>query len=74
MLDLLGSGKRILKHYVGKRGLKRQGRKKWQRQVEGVVKCLIAAFKHDDMACIATSLQLGVQVSVGLPNSDADVV
>jgi polyphosphate glucokinase len=41
--------KRTLEHYVGNRGLKRQGRKKWQRQVEEVVEHLIAALKPDDV-------------------------
>src|SRR4051794_36129071 len=34
--------KRTLEYYVGNAGLKRQGRKKWQRQVEEVVERLIA--------------------------------
>ena len=33
--------KRTLEHYVGERGRKRQGRKKWQRQVEEVVARLV---------------------------------
>jgi polyphosphate glucokinase len=41
--------KRTLEHYVGARGLKRQGRKKWQRHVEEVVERLIAALKPDDV-------------------------
>jgi polyphosphate glucokinase len=41
--------KRTLEHYVGKRGLKRLGRKKWQRHVEEVVERLIAALKPDDV-------------------------
>lgn len=41
--------KRTLEYYVGNRGLKRQGRKKWQRQVEEVVERLIAALKPDDV-------------------------
>jgi polyphosphate glucokinase len=41
--------KRTLEHYVGNRGLKRQGRKKWQRHVEEVVERLIAALKPDDV-------------------------
>jgi polyphosphate glucokinase len=41
--------KRTLEYYVGKRGLKRQGRKKWQRHVEEVVERLIAALKPDDV-------------------------
>ena len=41
--------KRTLEHYVGNEGLKRQGRKKWQRQVEDVVERLIAALKPDDV-------------------------
>src|SRR5215468_1104538 len=41
--------KRTLESYVGKRGLKRLGRKKWQRHVEDVVGRLIAALKPDDV-------------------------
>jgi polyphosphate glucokinase len=41
--------KRTLEHYVGNRGLKRQGRKKWQRHVEEVLERLIAALKPDDV-------------------------
>jgi polyphosphate glucokinase len=41
--------KGTLESYLGKRGLKRLGRKKWQRQVEEVVKRLIAALKPDDV-------------------------
>jgi polyphosphate glucokinase len=41
--------KRTLEHYVGARGLKRQGRKKWQRHVEEVVGHLVAALKPDDV-------------------------
>jgi polyphosphate glucokinase len=41
--------KRTLEHYVGNRGLKRLGRKKWQRHVEEVVERLIAALKPDDV-------------------------
>jgi polyphosphate glucokinase len=41
--------KSTLEHYVGNAGLKRQGRKKWQRQVEEVVERLIAALKPDDV-------------------------
>ena len=41
--------KRTLESYVGKRGLKRLGRKKWQRHVEEVVGRLIAALKPDDV-------------------------
>jgi predicted NBD/HSP70 family sugar kinase len=41
--------KRTLEHYVGKRGLKRQGRKKWQRLVEEVLGRLVAALKPDDV-------------------------
>ena len=41
--------KRTLEYYVGDRGLERQGRKKWQRQVEEVVGRLIAALKPDDV-------------------------
>jgi len=41
--------KRTLEYYVGARGLKRLGRKKWQRHVEDVVARLIAALKPDDV-------------------------
>jgi len=41
--------KRTLEHYVGIRGLERQGRKKWQRHVEEVMGRLIAAIKPDDV-------------------------
>jgi polyphosphate glucokinase len=41
--------KRTLEHYVGKRGLKRLGRKKWQRHVEEIVERLIAALKPNDV-------------------------
>jgi polyphosphate glucokinase len=41
--------KRTLEHYLGNRGLKRQGRKKWQQQVEEVVERLSAALKPDDI-------------------------
>ena len=41
--------KSTLEHYVGARGLKRLGRKKWQRHVEEVVEHLIAALKPDDV-------------------------
>jgi polyphosphate glucokinase len=41
--------KRTVEYYVGNRGLKRQGRKKWQRRVEEVVERLIAALKPDDV-------------------------
>jgi polyphosphate glucokinase len=41
--------KRTLEYYVGNAGLKRQGRKKWQRHVEEVVERLIAALKPDDV-------------------------
>jgi polyphosphate glucokinase len=41
--------KRTLEHYVGSRGLKRLGRKKWQRHVEEVVERLIAALEPDDV-------------------------
>jgi predicted NBD/HSP70 family sugar kinase len=41
--------KNTLEHYVGARGLKRLGRKKWQRHVEEVVGGLIAALKPDDV-------------------------
>jgi polyphosphate glucokinase len=41
--------KRTLEYYVGKRGLERLGRKKWQRCVEEAVERLIAALKPDDV-------------------------
>jgi polyphosphate glucokinase len=41
--------KRTLEYYVGKRGLLRQGRKKWQRHIESVVARLIKALKPDDV-------------------------
>lgn len=41
--------KRTFEHYIGCRGYKRQGRKKWQRQVEEVVARLIAVLKPDDV-------------------------
>jgi predicted NBD/HSP70 family sugar kinase len=41
--------KRTLEHYIGARGLKRQGRKKWQQQVDEVVARFIEALKPDDL-------------------------
>ncbi len=41
--------KRTLEHYVGNRGLMRQGRKKWQRHVEEVLARLTSALKPDDV-------------------------
>jgi polyphosphate glucokinase len=41
--------KSTLEHYVGNRGLKRLGRKKWQRHVEEVMERLNAALKPDDV-------------------------
>lgn len=41
--------KSTLESYVGKRGLTRLGRKKWQRHVEAVVERLIAVLKPDDV-------------------------
>ncbi|HJZ55281.1 MAG TPA: ROK family protein [Gemmataceae bacterium] len=41
--------KRTLEYYVGDRGRKRQGRKKWQREVEETVARLIDALKPDDV-------------------------
>jgi polyphosphate glucokinase len=41
--------KRTLEYYVGNRGLKRRGRKKWRRDVEEVMEHLIAALKPDDV-------------------------
>jgi polyphosphate glucokinase len=41
--------KNTIEHYVGSRGLKRLGRKKWQRHVEAVVERIVAALKPDDV-------------------------
>jgi polyphosphate glucokinase len=41
--------KSTLEHYVGAKGLKRLGRKKWQRHVVEMVERLIAALKPDDV-------------------------
>jgi polyphosphate glucokinase len=41
--------KSTLEDYVGARGLKRLGRKRWQRHVEEVVGYMIAALKPDDV-------------------------
>jgi polyphosphate glucokinase len=41
--------KSTLENYVGKRGLERLGRKKWQEHVELVVEHLISALKPDDV-------------------------
>jgi polyphosphate glucokinase len=41
--------KRTVEHYVGARGLKRLGRKKWQRHVEEIVDRVIGALKPDDV-------------------------
>lgn len=41
--------KSTVENYVGKRGLERLGRKKWQRHVEEMVMRLIAALKPDDV-------------------------
>jgi polyphosphate glucokinase len=41
--------KHTIEHYVGKKGLKRLGRKKWQRHVEEILVHLIAALKPDDV-------------------------
>jgi predicted NBD/HSP70 family sugar kinase len=41
--------KRTIEYYVGKRGLKRFGRKKWRRHVEEIVGRIIAALKPDDV-------------------------
>src|SRR5262245_37309930 len=41
--------KHTLEYYVGDRGFKRQGRKKWQREVEETVARLIDALKPDDV-------------------------
>jgi polyphosphate glucokinase len=41
--------KSTYEYYVGNRGLKREGRKKWQRHVEDVVSRLVTALKPDDV-------------------------
>ena len=41
--------KHTLEHYVGDAGRKRQGRKKWQGQVEEAVERLVQALKPDDV-------------------------
>jgi polyphosphate glucokinase len=41
--------KHTLEYYVGVRGLKRQGRKRWQRRVEEVLERLITALKPSDV-------------------------
>src|SRR6516165_10155760 len=41
--------KSTLEDYVGKRGLKRLGKKKWHRHVEEVLEYLLAALKPDDV-------------------------
>ncbi|MBA4187814.1 MAG: ROK family protein [Planctomycetaceae bacterium] len=41
--------KHTLEYYLGARGFKRQGRKKWQRQVEQVVERLVHALKPTDV-------------------------
>lgn len=41
--------KHTLEYYVGSRGLKRQGRKKWQCRVEEAVERLVQALKPDDV-------------------------
>ena len=41
--------KHTLEHYVGDGGRKRQGRKKWQGQVEEIVARLVQALKPDDV-------------------------
>ena len=41
--------KGTLEDYVGKRGLERLGRKKWQHHVERIVERLIGALKPDDV-------------------------
>jgi polyphosphate glucokinase len=41
--------KRTLEHYIGDRGFKRQGRRKWQRLVEAALRKLVAALKPDDV-------------------------
>src|SRR5262245_847929 len=41
--------KGTLEEYVGKRGLERLGRKKWQKHVEFIIDRMIAALKPDDV-------------------------
>lgn len=41
--------KHSYEHYVGDRALKKHGKKKWRRDVEEVVACLIAALQPDDV-------------------------
>jgi polyphosphate glucokinase len=41
--------KRTLEDYLGQRGLKRMGKKKWERHVQEVIGRLIAAFKPHDV-------------------------
>ncbi|HEY2588180.1 MAG TPA: ROK family protein [Tepidisphaeraceae bacterium] len=41
--------KRTLEYYLGNGGRKRQGQKKWRRQVDDVLQRLIAALKPDDV-------------------------
>jgi polyphosphate glucokinase len=41
--------KRTLEHYVGERGRKRLGRKKWQRLFEGALDRIVKALKPDDV-------------------------
>jgi polyphosphate glucokinase len=48
-LGHLPYGKGTYEDYVGIRGLKRVGKKKWRRYVEDVVTCLIAALEPDDV-------------------------
>jgi polyphosphate glucokinase len=41
--------KRTLEDYVGKRGLERLGKKKWQQHVEQIIERLVLALKPDDV-------------------------
>jgi polyphosphate glucokinase len=41
--------KHAIEHYLGKKGLKRLGEKRWQREVKNVVGRLITALKPDDV-------------------------
>jgi len=41
--------KRTLEYYLGARGLKRRGRKKWKREVEKAVARLIEVLRPDDV-------------------------
>lgn len=56
---------RTFEDYVGKRGLERFGRKKWQRRVEDVVKRLRAAFVIDDIVIGGGNVKKLKRVPVG---------